>query len=1571
LLRIFQIYSVHSKTFYLHKYLYFLMMCIDIEFTNQTEAADSPNYQQTSPFFPASPIQTAQSPRSPGRKRILRTQFQQEIFQKLIGTLLRKIYFIASKRMQAFVADVVAFYQNKKSALAQKKLRDSQQRASSRAKEKIFQFLQEKQRQLIEEQDGNPFRIQRELKNDLLFNKFGKRLSAMPPTDRRGSDGGDNSTLESLPHGSLLTASLTSRLEGTDRKDQVRTASVSVGNNRKNTGDGSSSSSRKPRLPAIFNGNKKGSNGSLPYPNSRVNSTNYRVGSQSASLDGGESAGHFFEPSGGGNNQAISSFRSEVSHVLNMFEDEIHSLKSELESQKLNFFYSRHGPIYTPYDEEKDGDEKLAPRARSGATPTSTNNNNDKGNGNGLHDTSKPSSARDPLTAPSEQQTSRQLRGELEAMQKKFLDLEKLLNEQQHRSANPEKLMETIARQIHENTAQILATSSQSTRQELLRQVQEEFARKEKEMAFLRDKLGALERRKAEELLERQQQAEALQSMSWKGSSLKAAGPGQPHAPQQQAEQSEQYKQLEDKLRAEYRDIQQQQAELRLQLSQLRSEKRDGPDGHGSLRGRANSGETLESDGREGPKHSSRRVQQQQSLSSLAAEGGATSGQAGKGRGFTFSSVDFGGGELWMEGEAVSTAARKAPMPPASSKRGGGPSSRSRRLREVDEDEQSQTAESVADAASNAQNKAGEAEEDPFVEETRRPMKPPPRSQLVAPSMFGLSQKPGAGMRALSQAISMKFPTIDAFLRAHPPQPLGVKPASQSNLAAPQEPAGGQSSVGFLYRLLFGSSAASKTAADQPVPAVGAAAPAGLVKPASRPGSRHGGPSLPSSPSSNNLEAGEDEADLFDLGESQDEAEERERKAEQERREAEERAAKERQLLRDNSLRIARFLRGVRARGEAARDSSLLVFRLNQLERLLAQPALAQREGAVPRAVALANEIVAYLTGADQETAARMPPASLSPELRRRFHEFPLRALDRLEAEMVRGEKVGVLYTATAEELLALLVLVDGLAFSFLPLLLARPPPPAPPAPAPAPGKGKTASPSKISVNVAEADWTAWLLLVKRGLNFLKIVYKLALGRLFEDFALVKQLANFLLKLLQAAAASPLVDGLPANPPAPLPAQPAADQGGRLDLPAVLREQVIARLGTEEVDLLNTRGLTLLMKLLEKLYELRDGLDSAPPSSSPQLAGVVRESERVFQSLYFLGFLDGQIGRFFPLIDAQLTRLGDGRLEPEEQETASQVSAADRLQFLAKQRHLFLKVFQFLLGRASLGQRLALYGPLQVREKFLGHLLTLHGHPKHRNILQKVCQVLVGLNVAVPLPAPVAPSAGPWNCEAMQSACLTGVFPNVLIRLLVLLFQDHAHREEESLAAESRDLAELAEDDRGPLPSAMAGPRAASSSSVSLRPSTLLNYLKLLASLFLGHEANLGRLFQLGLFDAAASLLETLLAPHPRGHLFREEHVTLRQELRDGLLLLLLLGLDTSPLSPLAAQLAAGQRKVLTALQRLCVSPALVSLSWAGAGAGAVDKRRDLVLRLLERVFRRREFSPLVAGDVAVLLSFD
>jgi len=600
-----RLFTFSRKSYYYHKFLYFIMICVEVHFATSITPTNvlpsiypseggwmHPSSRSNSPFqYNDAHERGNNGSEAKTRKFISKTSFQQASFDRLCQYFIQKIYLNASKRLFLFFQRCLNSFLHEKELIKQRKIKQSQHMASTRAREKISQYVLEKQQRLEYLAATNPLLVAKEMKNDLLFNKFSKQLTGSAGTSaNRGNESLDDSTLESLlglPITSYSNVNKTGSAVGTAKPVMTPTTPAaastpngvayegSSGTMSNNLAESSSLKSnsrdmalnpanhhrgysvsgnntpllnptkpsspprhasvkpgdsqlppRKARLPSVVKKSSVQYNGARHYS---VTATSDDILGTLSNPSNDVRDNHYIHGSVlmpgmnpiGSNNANLSSFRNEISSILGVFEEEIHTLKQELETQKLNYFYSR-GRLdlaYTPYEEEKT--DLVAPRSRSGATPSSTTNTgkplseatNDTSQNNvnilmNSLSTSLPASARTSMLSSGEagrrenntsprasasalEHENHQLKSELENMQKKLESFETSLQQTQQMAQRMEdQKLQQLQEQWQQNTHQLLQSTTETARQQLLQEFQELFHAKEEEMLSLRSALS-------------------------------------------------------------------------------------------------------------------------------------------------------------------------------------------------------------------------------------------------------------------------------------------------------------------------------------------------------------------------------------------------------------------------------------------------------------------------------------------------------------------------------------------------------------------------------------------------------------------------------------------------------------------------------------------------------------------------------------------------------------------------------------------------------------------------------------------------------------------------------------------------------------------------------------------------------------------------------------------------------------------------------------------------------------------------------------------------------------------------
>lgn len=218
-------------------------------------------------------------------------------------------------------------------------------------------------------------------------------------------------------------------------------------------------------------------------------------------------------------NNQIKNLRKEISGTLTMFEDEIVSLKSELESQKLNFFY---GPT------------------RGGAPLMGYNPNDDEGYGGKgegsdmISGLSSRSGFRDHSTL--------QMKEDVESLKNKINELELHLA-LQHADAQmiEQKAKEEIAKS-EEHASLAIEQAVAKAKAETIEEMETQLTKKQKELKEMEEKFMEIEKKNEENL---------------------------------QQEIASKYKALEDKLQADFIQVTQRQEQLRIEMSEMLQKQKD------------------------------------------------------------------------------------------------------------------------------------------------------------------------------------------------------------------------------------------------------------------------------------------------------------------------------------------------------------------------------------------------------------------------------------------------------------------------------------------------------------------------------------------------------------------------------------------------------------------------------------------------------------------------------------------------------------------------------------------------------------------------------------------------------------------------------------------------------------------------------------------------------------------------------------------------------------------------------------------------------------------------------------
>jgi hypothetical protein len=519
---------------------------------------------------------------------ISKASFQNQVFFSFLVSFLQKLYISSFRTLLSFLSSQVIFRHSfKKSQEKSLTIKENQRKAVLRARKKINEYILLKQKRIRELSLTNPSLIEKELKNDLLFNKFGKRLSAITQEKEEDEENSelDNSTLETIlgisfhnsvsltnksPVPSSPSLSTVSPLNPThhdripsvtqkmikDDKNPKRSSSLSQRKRSRSPSKGYSTSSTRTnsvaasprdsvRLPSVFN--KKQPFLPLP-PSSKRFSFSSHSGLFTSSYDsnvGGDYGVGERRMAGvvaGGGGGGLSSLRNDVSNILSLLEDQIITLKNELEEQKLNYFYSRGGGMniaFTPYDEEAEEEAAATSnennlknrRIRSGVKPL------------GTASPSSPSATtkrggNDKLI----NEENVKFKTELAKMQKKFEEFEKRLRCENDDNSETKAGADT--------TQVVVNRTGEITQQQLVTQFQELFHEKQQEISSLQSQLSSLVKNKGDRREESENEKDLLSK----------------------------YQQLEKKLQEEHQRMIQEQLKLHRQIQSLVAEKGQEPE---------------------------------------------------------------------------------------------------------------------------------------------------------------------------------------------------------------------------------------------------------------------------------------------------------------------------------------------------------------------------------------------------------------------------------------------------------------------------------------------------------------------------------------------------------------------------------------------------------------------------------------------------------------------------------------------------------------------------------------------------------------------------------------------------------------------------------------------------------------------------------------------------------------------------------------------------------------------------------------------------------------------------------
>jgi hypothetical protein len=212
-------------------------------------------------------------------------------------------------------------------------------------------------------------------------------------------------------------------------------------------------------------------------------------------------------------NNQIKNLRKEISGTLGMFEDEIVSLKTELQSQKLNYFYGSSRGVasfgYNPNDEE--GSYAGRPEGSDLVSGLSSRSGY-------------------------REHTSLQMKEDVESLKNKINELELHLSLQLADSQMVElKAKDEIAKS-EQNAAKAIEEAVAKAKQETIREIESQLAQKQQEYLLMEQKVHDMEKKNEESL---------------------------------QSEIAAKYQVLEAKLQAEFVQVTQRQEQLRLEMAEM------------------------------------------------------------------------------------------------------------------------------------------------------------------------------------------------------------------------------------------------------------------------------------------------------------------------------------------------------------------------------------------------------------------------------------------------------------------------------------------------------------------------------------------------------------------------------------------------------------------------------------------------------------------------------------------------------------------------------------------------------------------------------------------------------------------------------------------------------------------------------------------------------------------------------------------------------------------------------------------------------------------------------------------
>ncbi len=1599
------------------------MICVEVHFATSITPTNvlpsiypsdggwmHPSSRSNSPFYDAHERGNGDDTKT--RKFINKTSFQQASFDRLCQYFIQKIYLNASKRLFFFFQRCLNSFLHEKELIKQRKIKQSQQMASTRAREKISQYVLEKQQRLEYLAATNPLLVAKEMKSDLLFNKFSKQLTRSAGTSaNRGNESLDDSTLESLlglpitshsnvnksgsaagavkpvmtpttpaasstPNGVAYEGSsgtMSNNLaESSSLKSNSRDMALNPANHHRgysvsgnNTpllnptkpsspprhasvkpGD-SQLPPRKARLPSVVKKSSVQYNGARHYS---VTATSDDILGTLSNPSNDVRDNHYIHGSVlmpgmnpiGSNNANLSSFRNEISSILGVFEEEIHTLKQELETQKLNYFYSR-GRLdlaYTPYEEEKT--DLVAPRSRSGATPSSTTNTgkplseatNDTSQNNvnilmNSLSTSLPASARTSMlsgeggrrenntspraSAAALEHENHQLKSELENMQKKLESFEASLQQTQQMTQQMEeqKLLQ-LQEQWQQNTHQLLQSTTETARQQLLQEFQELFQAKEEEMQSLQSQLALMEQKKPPGQRDRSISAEVMK-----------------------------FQLVEERLQHEYEEMMEQQKVLQAQIQQLMQEKQQAVH-QPSKAGRRESVVGFEDLEEEEASPSKEFPGLGLSLFDYYRGSSNNTNKLMKSpRKVAETPKNQNGEELHMyRGDSTQaikvTTNNKKPTNKKINSSTDTPMSSHRSAHLSVSGEVKPLAESIRESSElHSPTTAINNEEEVLISEDKvdevLPTSAVEQPLLDSPSNFipfGITAKSISRQFLLSPG-SIKPPEIsivlspksdgklregdvtvthNTTLNAPSSRPMTPKtpksPKMPKNMGGGSGGGGGGGGGGGAPRggrklhpatagtrsanakkmtgvQLASSSMSRRAVAQQQQEKKGfswfsfffgkrATTPA----PTEKDSSMHQSEAGESHMSGINLE----QTNIFDLHESRDEEEEKRQKEEEEAKAREEARKREEERIYKNACILQKYMKQVTFLYSTASKSTLIYLRWRFLLPVVNSPELLakrleQEPDFLNQMISFSQEIIALIVeklvqhfqGNKSSGGGRSDVWNVLDE---QLLQFPLLIFLLIEGMMKKYEKMTIIYPFLTlshfqqfvEQFLFLLIPLQYFlsSSSILPTRNR--------------GGGVVVG-SRLAAEAAEN----WNNLLKKYFNLMRIVYKIDLLKCMEDFTMMKQYMNFLLKGIhlfhslgmkrcQQHSTDSLQDAQPFSLSMPITttiSEGSVNNGfdesegslsprsrqkkekkrvkddGDIVIPPQLQElfqhlliQVILLPVTslEQIDIHHGKFIVLLFKLIEKHYDMASGktgegkrdeqyqqqpLVILPSENNNNLNSAAmtlrrqQEREKLFQSMYFLYFLDDLMTKYFLLVED---------IHREEQEEASKTVPSPRkawnkqqgggammsvttrsaekeekVVFANKQLHYCLKLFITLLHHASEEQK-SYYFLLKFHEKYFYYLL--HYYSKNWFLMtwyHKICQILIYLNITF-ITSPSLQSSSEMTgmvvkgYDMIQSHCLSGVFPSILMKLFLTLFQQYQYDFQQRRKAQQQQM---------------------------------------------------------------------------------------------------------------------------------------------------------------------------------------